>query len=150
MLKASDELVILAEANQDNMVAASRPDGSKLLLSPHGIVQGTSLKDAAFVDPNNQKRVRVDHHTLQVVSSDELQGAQRSILDSANVGPLREAVDAAMVAHTQEWLPKGVVTTFASTNGSSNSIICCVSAIEKDFQNYWAGNYVESLPGPHT
>lgn len=134
ILTPEKEAALLARTNKEKFAIVTA-EGRKVLLTPKG-----ELPNGTFLDPNDGGSVlTVNHKGLTATRSGEpLSAEQRNSIVLST--PLRDEVDAQMQRYCSEWLPGGVCTTYGSA-GSSVKVVCCISVLDAELCNYWAGAY---------
>ena len=131
VLAPDKEASLLARANKERF-AAVEVDGRKVLLTPHG-----EMPNGSFLDPRGGCMLEVDHKALTAKKSPEpLSAAVQTSIDGARA--IRDAVDGEMEAYLKAFLPGAVLTSYGST-GNGIKVVCCVSGVVAELNNYWAG-----------
>jgi capping protein alpha len=131
VLTPDKELALLTRFNKERFAAVDC-GGTKVLITPHG-----EMPNGTFLDPSSGSMMDVDHKALTATKSAEpLSAAVQTSLDGARA--LRDAIDASMRAYLADRMPGAVHTTYGST-GNGIKVVCCVSGLVSELNNYWAG-----------
>lgn len=138
MLTSDKEAALLAQANKEKFAAVD-VGGTQVLLTPHG-----ELPSGEFLDPASGCALVVDHKALTAHKSGTPLSEQQ-LASAQGAASVRDSVDRAMQRYRSDFLPKGVVTTYG-TSGAGTKVVCCVSAINAELTNYWAGQVAATLP----
>lgn len=130
------QLALAARVNKEQFAAVDVGGGKRVLLTPHG-----ELPDGLFLDPSTESAIEVDHTKLTARTSDTpVDGATLASMREGTTSAMRAAVDAAMQKYVSNHLPDGVVTTYGTAEAGSR-IVCCISALTANLENYWAGRW---------
>lgn len=143
VLTSDKEAALLAQANKEKFAAVD-VGGTQVLLTPHG-----ELPSGEFLDPASGCALVVDHKALTAHKSGTPLSEQQ-LASAQGAASVRDSVDRAMQRYRSDFLPKGVVTTYG-TSGAGTKVVCCVSAINAELTNYWAGQWcsewILDIPG---
>jgi len=120
--------VILREYNTQNMVHATSPDGSEVLVTAHGQVD-----DNLYLDPGTGKVLKFDHRKQVFTGETD----QRQVL-TPEVDAQRQAIHAQLKAYCDSSYRDGkaVYGVYGTDDGR---ITVCISARNIKLSSYWTG-----------
>jgi len=135
VLTTGREMLLLAQVNKEKF-AAVQTGGEQVLLTPFG-----ELPNGLFLDPAQECALEVDHKKLTATRSAEpIDGAMLSLMREPTTAAMRSAVHAAMQKYVASHMSDGVVTTYGTAEAGSR-IVCCISALQANLENYYAGRW---------
>jgi len=119
---------ILREYNTQNMVHATAPDGSEVLVSAHGQVD-----DNLYLDPNTGKVLKFDHRKQTFTGETD----QRQVL-APEVDAQRLALQASVKSYVDSSYRDGkaVCAVYGTDDGR---ITICISARNVKLSSFWTG-----------
>lgn len=121
---------MLKDYNQENMVAAKTPAGSRLLVTSHGRVS-----DDCFLDPNSGKVLKFDHRKLEFTEETD----QKQVLND-DVNAYRTAIDKAVNDYVSGTF-KNDKCTVAVYGADDGKVTVCVSAANIRLSSFWSGGW---------